>query len=237
VVVIALHGIESRGGRRCNIEQDTEILAGIIQLFYVRLGIFFGCLGIFTWLIRGEIVQRSLHYYFLAPMRREIMVVGKYLAGVITASLLFGAGVTLSFMFMYSHFGQRGQHYVFEGPGLAQLGSYLLISTLACMGYGAVFLGLSLIFRNPIIPAACVFGWETISGVLPALLQKFSITFYLKNLAPVDLPPRGILALFTVVADPVSPALAVPGLLLLVASTLALACYGIRSMEISYSKE
>jgi hypothetical protein len=165
------------------------------------------------------------------------MVVGKYLAGVITASLLFGAGVTLSFMFMYSHFGQRGQHFVFEGPGLAQLGSYLLITTLACMGYGAVFLGLSLIFRNPIVPAAFVFGWETISGVLPAFLQKFSITFYLKNLSPVDIPPRGLLALFTVVADPVSPVLAVPGLMLLVAFTLALACYGIRSMEISYSKE
>src|SRR4051812_35374593 len=84
VVIILLHSIESPGGRRCTIEEDTLILAGIVQLFYMRLAIFFGCLGIFTWLVRGEIVQRSLHYYFLAPMRREIMILGKFLSGAIT---------------------------------------------------------------------------------------------------------------------------------------------------------
>jgi hypothetical protein len=105
------------------------------------------------------------------------------------------------------------------------------------MGFGAIFLGLSLIFRNPIIPGAFLFGWETVSAVLPAFLQKFSITFYLKNLAPVDIPPHGFLALFTVVADPVPAVIAVPGLLLLVAFTLTLTCYGIRHMEISYSRE
>jgi len=67
VVVIGLHALESPGGRRCNIEQDTEILAGIIQLFYVRLGIFW-MFGDFTWLIRGEIVQRSLLTTFFAPI-------------------------------------------------------------------------------------------------------------------------------------------------------------------------
>src|SRR5437899_7982827 len=108
-VIVFLHSLESPGGRRCTIEQDTEILAGIIQVFYLRLGIFFGCLGIFTWLLRGEVVQRSLHYYFLAPMRRELLVLGKFFAGVITASVLFGTGIFFCFLFMYGHFGQRGQ--------------------------------------------------------------------------------------------------------------------------------
>jgi ABC-type transport system involved in multi-copper enzyme maturation permease subunit len=235
--VVALHALESPGGLRCTIEQDTGILAGIVQLFYLRLGIFFGCLGIFTWLFRGEVVQRSLHYYFLAPLRRELLVIGKFLAGAITASILFGAGVTVCFFFMYSHFGPRGDRFVFDGPGLGHLGTYLIITVLACLGYGAVFLALSLIFRNPIVPAAMVFGWETISGVLPAFLQKFSITFYLKNLAPVDVPARGLMSLFTVVADPVRPIVAVPGLLLLVATMLVFACFWVRTMEISYSKE
>src|SRR5437899_6562977 len=112
-VIVFLHSLESPGGRRCTIEQDTEILAGIVQVFYLRFGIFFGCLGIFTWLLRGEVVQRSLHYYFLAPMRRETMVIGKYLAGAITTSLVFSAGVFLSFMLMYCHFGHRRQIFVF----------------------------------------------------------------------------------------------------------------------------
>jgi ABC-type transport system involved in multi-copper enzyme maturation permease subunit len=236
-VVIGLHATDSPGGRRCNIEEDTVILAAVVQLFYLRMGIFFGCLGLFTWLIRGEIVQKSLHYYFLAPLRREVLIVGKYIAGVITSSLLFGAGVVLSFMFMYGHFGARGERFVFEGPGLSQLGSYLLITTLACIGYGALFLAFSLVFKNPIIPGAFIFGWEMISGILPAFMQRLSIIFYLKNLFPVDVPPQSLMAVLNVVAEPVAPAVAVVGLLLLVAFVLALASYTARFMEISYSKE
>lgn len=235
--IILLHALDSPHGRHCNIDLDTRILAGIVTLFYVRLGIFFGTLSLFTWLFRGEVVQRSLHYYFLVPMRREVLAVGKFVSGAITAIVVFGAGVITSFSLMYTHFGAAGQRYVFEGPGLSQLGAYLTISTLACIGYGAVFMGLSLIFRNPIIPAAIVFFWETISAVLPALLQKLSITFYLKNLSPIDLPPEGLMALFTVVAQPVPKMVAILALLLLSSVVLALAAVKIRTMEISYSKE
>src|SRR3954469_23741303 len=219
-VIIGLHALESPMGRRCNIAEDTEILAGIMQVFYMRLGIFFGCLGLFTWLLRGEIVQRSLHYYFLAPMRREVLVLGKYIAGALTASLIFGAATLLCFIFMYGHFGPAGQHFVFDGPGLQHLSAYLTIVVLACFGYGAIFLALSLLFRNPIIPGAFVFGWESVSVVLPAMMQKFTVTFYLKNLAPVPLPGKGLLTLFTVVAEPVPAVLAIPGLLLFMSALL-----------------
>ncbi|HUQ49764.1 MAG TPA: hypothetical protein VM056_03535 [Terriglobales bacterium] len=236
-VIVAMHALDSPMGRRCSLGEDTRILAGIIQLYYVRLGIFFGCLGIFTWLFRGEIVQKSLHYYFLAPVRREVLLVGKFLAGVTTAIFLFGAGVLLSFVFMYGHFGPAGQNFFFDGPGLAHLRAYLLLTVMACFGYGAIFLALSLVFKNPIIPGAIVFLWESISGVLPAALQQLSITFYLKSMAPVAVGSEGILALFTVVADPVSVWFAVPGLFLLVIAMLIFACWRVRRLEISYSTD
>ncbi|HUR36915.1 MAG TPA: hypothetical protein VM009_03795 [Terriglobales bacterium] len=238
VVIIAAHAVNaSLGNDRCTMSEDTKILAGIIMFFYVRLGIFFGCLGLFTWLFRGEVVQKSLHYYFLAPVRREVLVLGKYAAGVATAITLFGTAVTLAYVLMYGHFGVAGQNFTFDGPGLGYLRNYLLITVLACVGYGAIFLALSLVFKNPIIPGTIVFLWETISGVFPAMVQKFSITFYLKGLAPVELPVEGILALFTVVAEPVPLYLALPGLFMLATVMLAFACWRIKSLEISYSAE
>src|SRR3954471_3943603 len=54
--IIATHAISSRG--RCTLEEDTTILAGIFQIFYLRLGIFFGCMGIFTRLFRGEVIEK-----------------------------------------------------------------------------------------------------------------------------------------------------------------------------------
>ncbi|PYP93614.1 MAG: hypothetical protein DMG65_00580 [Candidatus Angelobacter sp. Gp1-AA117] len=234
VLLIGAHAIDSPMGRRCNIEEDTRILAGIFQLFYLRLGIFFGCMGLFTWLFRGEIVEKSLHYYFLAPVRRELLVVGKYLAGMMTAVFFFGLSIFLSFALMYGHFGPAGKAYVFSGPGLGQLMSYMGVTVLACVGYGSLFVALSLVIKNPILPGAAVLVWETFHPVFPSMLQKLSIMFYLRQLCPVPLQPEGLLALFTVIAEPVSPWLAVPGLLVLSTAILVFACMRIRKMEISY---
>lgn len=233
-LMFGIHALTSPMGRNCSIEEDTRVLAYTFQIFYLRVGIFFGCMGLFTWLFRGEIVEKSLHYYFLAPMRRELLVAGKFLAGLITTSLVFASSVFVCFFFVYSHFGAPGRAYVFSGPGFGQLGSYLLVTVLACLGFGSIFLALSLIFKNPILPGIVVLLWESFHAVAPSLLQKLSVTFYLKQLSPVTIPPDGLMALFTVIAEPVSPWLAIPGLLVLSAAILAFAGYRIRRTEISY---
>lgn len=236
VMIITLHAIIDRADPN-QIHNDTEVLAGIFQFFYLRFGIFFGCLGIFTWLFRGEVIEKSVHYYFLAPVKREVLLLGKFVGGVVTSLTLFGLGVLASFSVMYGHFGPAGQYYVFSGPGLGQLLAYLGVTALACIGYGSIFLMLSLLIRNPIIPAAIVLGWETFSPVLPSLVQRFSVTYYLKQLCPVSIPADGLLALFTVVSEPVSTFAAILGPIVLAAVVLVLACKFVRRFQISYAAE
>lgn len=238
-IILLAHNIfdHSYGADVTNLENDTQVLAGIIQLYYVRLGVFFACMGIFTWLFRGEMVQRTLHYQLLAPVRREVLVVGKFLAGTIVAVVLFEAAVLSCFYLAYSRFGSIGRSYVFDGPGLGQLGAYLLVTALACLGYGAVFLALSLLFKNPIVPGLVLLGWETIIPIFPGWAQRLSVAFYLKHLCPVKLPVEGPMALFTVVAEPVGPVVAVFGLLCLAAAVLVLSCFLIHRIEITYTGE
>jgi len=239
VLMILAHVIFDRneGAGPAQLENDTQVLAGIVQLYYLRLGIFFACMAIFTWLFRGEMVERTLHYQFLVPVRREVLVVGKFLAGAIIAIALFEMAVLACFYLMYSRFGSAGKSYVFDGPGVGQLGSYLLVTALACLGYGAVFLAFSLLFKNPIIPGVVIMGWEAVAPIFPAWAQSLSVTFYLKHLCPVSLPIRGPLAIFTIVAGPVSPFVAVLGLLFLTIAILALSCFLIHRMEITYTAE
>ena len=45
--------------------QDSYVFAGVFQFFFLRLAIFFGCLGIFMNLFRGEMLDKSLHFYLL----------------------------------------------------------------------------------------------------------------------------------------------------------------------------
>jgi hypothetical protein len=238
VLFLLAHNIfDRRDIDPAQIENDTLVLAGIIQLYYFRLGIFFACMGIFTWLFRGEMVQRTLHYQFLAPVRKEVLVIGKFLAGAIISIALFETAVFACFCLTYSRFGSAGRSYVFDGPGIGQLGSYLLATALASLGYGAVFLALSLLFKNPIIPGAMLLGWETIAPIFPSWAQRLSVTFYLKHLCPVNLPIEGPMAIFTIVAEPVSPFVAVLGLLCLAITILVLSCFLIHRLEITYTAE
>jgi ABC-type transport system involved in multi-copper enzyme maturation permease subunit len=219
------------------IDEDTNVLAGIIQLYYIRLGVFFGCLGIFTRLIRGEMMERSLHFYLLSPVRREILLLSKFVAGSIAALLLFVSAIVADFLLIYAPFGAAGRDYVFNGPGLGQLEAYLAIIVLACLGYGAVFLLLSMVFRNPIPGAMIVLGWEAINPVLPPLLQKLSVAFYLRHLMPVEIGAQGLFALLTVKTEPVSAGMATLGLLVLIAAVLLFSCIRMRTLEIRYTTE
>jgi ABC-type transport system involved in multi-copper enzyme maturation permease subunit len=219
------------------LSDDTNILAGIIQLYYIRLGVFFGCLGIFSRLIRGEMIERSLHFYLLSPVRREVLLLAKFAAGSITAVLLFSSATILDFAFMYLGFGAAGRDYIFNGPGIGQLGAYLAIIVLACLGYGAVFLLLSMMFKNPTPAAMLVLGWEAINPVMPSLLQKLSVASYLRHLMPVTVASDGIFALLTVQTEPVSAWAATAGLILLIAAVLFYSCYRIRTLEIRYTTE
>jgi ABC-type transport system involved in multi-copper enzyme maturation permease subunit len=219
------------------LSDDTIVLAGVVQFYYIRLGVFFGCLGIFSRLIRGEMVERSLHFYLLAPVRREVLLLAKFIAGSISAILLFGAAILADFTLMYAEYGAAGQDYIFHGPGLGQLESYLLIVVLACLGYGAVFLLFSMMFRNP-MPAAMLFlGWEAINPVMPSLLQKISVTSYLRHLMPVSVAGDGIFALLTVQTEPVPAWAAVLGLVMFIATVLAYSCVRIRRLEIRYTTD
>mgnify|MGYP005811377511 CR=1 FL=1 len=234
--IIFIHVIAGKG-RRGTIADETSVFAAIFQFYYVRLGIFFGCLGIYTRLIRGEMIERSLHYYLLAPLRREVLLIGKFLAGAVRSLALFEAAVVGSFVLLYSNFGPAGWQYMFDGPGLSQLLAYVLITALACLGYGAIFLLFSMLLKNPIPAALALMGWEFISAALPSLLQRFSIASYLKHLMPVSVPAEGVFALLTVNTEPISGCMAAIGALTLTVAVLVLSSWRMRSLEISYTTE
>lgn len=235
VAITGLHSLFSGNGGH-TIGDDNMIFAGIFQLYFLRLGIFFGCLGIFSNLFRAEVLERTLHYYFMAPVRREVLTLSKYLAGLIAAVTYFVSSVVLSFLFISAHWGPVFQQYLFQGGGLHQLAWYVITTVLACVGYGSVFLLTGVLFRNPMIPAAAVWIWENLNPFLPALLKKFSIIFYLKSLSPVgDLPAEGPLAFLATITEPTPAWLAIPGLLVVSLILLAYAAAKARKLEVSYS--
>jgi len=227
---------------RLSLGQNTYVFAGVFQFFFIRLAVFFGCLGIFMNLFRGEMLDKSLHYYLLSPIRREVLLAGKYLAGLLAATVIFTTSTALQLIANLSSFsGAIVSRYLYQENGLSHIFAYLGVTALACVGYGSVFLAAGLLIRNPIIAAAIVLIWEDVNPLLPALLKKFSVIYYLKSLCPVQVPvdpgmPQ-LLRLLISNGDPISAYLAVFGVLALAAFVLWASSLKVRTLEINYTTE
>ena len=217
-----------------NLGQLSQVYAAIYGGLILRTLVFFGCAWVFMNLFRGEVVDRSLHYYFLSPVKREVLVVGKYLSGLAATAVLFGSATAASMLILF--FGllpAEASSYFLGGAGAGHLLAYVGVTILACVGYGAVFLIVGLFFRNPIVPALALYAWEWLNFLLPPGLKKISVIHYLHSLVPVTMSEGP----FAVLAEPTPAYLALPSLFIFTAIVIFLAGNYIRRMEISYAGE
>ncbi len=215
-----------------SIQNLNLIYAGFFQAFVLRLAVLFSCMIVFSQMLRGEILEKTLHYYLLAPVRREVIAVGKYVAGVVAVCALFAICVTATYLLLFLP-SRSAPEFLASGAAIPHLARYLIIAMLACVGYGAVFLLVGLYVKNPVAPALAILGWETFNFVLPSMLQKISVIHYLNNLCPVPLPKSP----FAVLTEPTSPFISIPGLLIFTSVILFMAASKIRRTEITYSAD
>jgi ABC-type transport system involved in multi-copper enzyme maturation permease subunit len=233
-LLILLHRIFGQGPPELETAGGTAIFFATMYQFILRFFLYAGCVWVFMNLFRGEVLDRSLHYYFLTPIRREVLVVGKFASGWISATAVFCGSTLLTLFLVHAYSGPaHAVEYLTTGAGLKQVVAYTFVTGLGCLGYGAVFLVAGLFLRNPIVPALLIWVWELLNPFLPVLLKKISVIFYLQSLLPVRIA-EGPLA---IVADPTPAWLAVPGLLVFTAATLVAAGLRIRRMEIAYGTD
>jgi ABC-type transport system involved in multi-copper enzyme maturation permease subunit len=224
-----------------DIDDDSTIFATIFQFYYLRLAVFFGCVGVFTNLFRGEMIDKSLHFYLLTPMRREVLLAGKYLSGLIATVVIFSGGTALQLLAMlWQYHGPIAAAYL-HGAGWGHIAGYLGVTALACAGYGAVFLAAGLVFRNPIIPAAIVLVWESANVFVPAALKKLSLIYYLQSLCPVVAEPQNDMSmplrLLLSASEPPGTGAAICGIGVVTLSLLIYAAWRARKLEINYGTE
>ncbi|MBK7782745.1 MAG: hypothetical protein IPJ58_18585 [Ardenticatenia bacterium] len=211
-----------------------QAFAEVFHSLMLRVCVFFGCAAVFLNSFRSAVAGRYLHYSYLSPLRRELVVAAKYLSGLIFTGIAFMLGSLT--MWTAAHLdGPLGETLpaLFSAQGLRLGLTYAGISFLGCVGYGAVFLALGLRFKNPIFPTLFLMVWESINLFLPAGLQKLSIIHYLQSLGPIPAKTQ----LISVVAAPTSAPVAIIGLLLVTMGLLWLSMRWARDMELDYGSD
>ena len=218
---------------RADASSATSEFAEVFHFFLLRFVVFFANAMIFVRLFRGEILEKSLHYTLLAPLSRTVLVVGKYLGGVLSASMILVITTTLTFVLVYLPHGSSGIQLMLSGAGIAHLASYLLIVVLACFAYGALFMLAGLFFKNPMVPAILFLGWETLTPFLPTFLKVLSFVHYLVSFAPVPVN----LGAFALLARPVPWWVALLALAVATAALVFAASRVARRLEVTYSAD
>ncbi len=231
LALMLLRALFMPSSMRANATHATTEFAEVFHIFILRFVIFFSNAMIFVRLFRGEMLEKSLHYTLLAPVRRDLLVAGKYLGGVISAMLILLPTTVLSYVLVFLPHGSKGLALMASRNGLANLGGYLLITTLACFAYGSLFMLAGLFFKNPMVPAVLFLGWEILTPFLPTLLKYLSFVHYLVSFAPVPVS----LGAFALLARPVPWWIALLAIFSVSAALVFLASMVAKRLEVTYS--
>jgi len=215
-----------------SISDLSKIYALFYQTFALRLSIFFSCALVFSQLFRGEILEKTLHLYLLTPVRREVIAVGKYLAGVTALTIIFGISTIVTNILIYMSTSSWTAFFL-EGDGISNLLRYLVVTLLACIAYGGIFTASGLYFRNPIVPAIAIGVWEAFYFVLPEGLQKITVMHYLQSILPlvIDQGP------FSVIVSPTPTILSIPVLVGVAAWFVWITGRILRRTEVTYGAD
>jgi len=233
LVLMLLRALFMPGSMRANATHAITEFAEVFHFFLLRFVVFFANAMIFVRLFRGEILEKSLHYTLLAPLPRTVLVLGKYLGGVLSAAVILVFTTTLTYVLIYLPHGAGGVQLMLSGKGISNLASYLLIVVLACFAYGALFMLAGLFFKNPMVPAVLFLGWETLTPFLPTFLKVLSFVHYLVSFAPVPVS----LGAFALLAKPVPGWIAFLALIVSSAALVFFASRAARRLEVTYSAD
>jgi hypothetical protein len=229
LLILALPALLS-GNRDGRVPPPPIGYTQFFQLFWLHLAIFFSCASVFSQLFRSEVQEKTLHYYYMVPIRREIVVLAKYLAGLSLVAPLF---LSTSFVNYHLYFwpAPSGRNWALTRIGTEHLMNYLFVVLLACIAYGALFMLIGLIFRNPMIPAIFVLLLESFGYVLPPIFQRMTIGLYLQRFIPLTVAHGP----FAIMIEPPSATTSIVVLGFVCGTMIWLSTVILRRTQITYS--
>ena len=196
-----------------------EFFAGIFQEFIAPTLLPIATLILATNALGNEVEDRTMVYLVLKPISRSRIVLEKFAAVALTATLLLWEGTLLAYLL-----AMRGD----AGDNIDQLLAICFAQMVGVLGYGALFMAISLI-----VPRALLAGliytllWESLFGRFIAGIRLISVRHYVQSIyiQLVDNPAIELDEAMRLV-----PALIVIALLVIVA--LAVATWRLRTMNL-----
>jgi ABC-type transport system involved in multi-copper enzyme maturation permease subunit len=193
IMALVIRFIDTMSGSTMQVNgiamDGPAIFGMMIWIFFLRfsvpvLSIFYG-----TALIADEVEDKTITFLFTRPIPRGAVLVGKYLAFLMSTLLVVLPSVILVWMLIVPIRGSLGASFI-------DLVKDLLILTAGFAVYGAFFAFIGAKFKRPLMIALFfVFAWENAAMLFPGYMRRFTIAHYLQGLVPHAMPADSAVSL------------------------------------------
>jgi ABC-2 type transport system permease protein len=158
-------------------DAEMEVFMTIMIIVYLQFIVLYTCLLYASSLVTSESDDRTMTYLISRPISRLEIMVFKYIGYVISMFIIFATAVILNYMILAPHGGTDG--FMRNSDMLAFTLGGILIGIIA---WGALFLLMASMFRNPIMPGFlyCLF-WESVLANIGGNISKATVTYQIRT--------------------------------------------------------
>lgn len=169
---------------RITVQGFSSVNSFIPYFTLIYYGFFTNFCAIFygSAIVSDEIDSGGLTYLQMRPIRKPYILLSKFAAYLVGATILIGISHLLLTGIVQTHPKLRERLFVL-GMSIVYSGSL----TLGLLTYGTIAVLLSVRFKNPVLWGLLfVLGWERITTIpgMPVGIKRISVTHYLIDLFP-----------------------------------------------------
>jgi len=183
--LIALSGRPMHQQNVGRIQDVHALLEGFLRFLYLHFIVFFGANVLGFAVMRQEYDDQTLHYLFLQPVPRWMLVVGKAVAFVVLASAVCVTSLWVTYLIMtLPRFGLAAVIADLFGKGrFVILAKESLVIALGLLAYGSIAMLMGSLFKSGFY-ALILLAWESGLPYLPSTLKLWTVMHYLQSLLP-----------------------------------------------------
>jgi ABC-2 type transport system permease protein len=182
-IVQAGHGTSELGA--------FELYGVAVTYYYVGNVLPLAALFYATALIADEVEGRTLTYLLTRPIPRPSILLGKFVAYLVTSLSLAWPALVGTFFLLVTARGRADL-----AAAVPDLFRDAGVVALTLLSYGALFALLGVFLRRPLVPGLLfIFAWELVAW-LPGYLPRLTLTLYLRSLVRHRPAVEGLSELF-----------------------------------------
>jgi len=154
-----------------------DFFMGIMVMLYLQFIVLYVCFLYATALVTSEIEDKTMTYLISRPITRFEIMVYKYLGYVVSIFTLFAIPAILNYLILAPHQGVGGLE-----DNLDMLAYSLGGIFMGVVAWGALFLLMASVFRNPLMPGFlyCIF-WESFIANIGTNVSKVTVTYQIRT--------------------------------------------------------